>query len=374
MNDKFSDAFKSIVPEPPSTDGFVPGARRKRRNRQLIAGGGVAALALAVAIPMAINLSGQETMVASPVPSPTATSAPSTPTEPTETPSETPTQTPSTTADPGAVVVDLEPARDGMPGAWACYQEDGKTPLDAANTGPDLPTGLARVFLCGDAPDGYMTVGPLDPLVVDPDRVVELFQAQPDYVKPEEKEDPEANCGYESSSFYRLILEYKDGDKRVITYQHESCQPVTDGTTQKAGEGFQEKIAELWADQRATATTTSDPLVGALCPALEFSVLPVTLDDTVAGIACSAQDGIQTSRTTFDGDLAARIAAAAKAEGVAGNPDGLSEDWIVLTDTWGDQFPMRRADDGAYFFRGDTEMMLWTPAPELAAEIDQAIG
>ena len=57
MNDKFSDAFKSIVPEPPSADGFVPGARRKRRNRQLIAGGGVAALALAVAIPMAINLS-----------------------------------------------------------------------------------------------------------------------------------------------------------------------------------------------------------------------------------------------------------------------------------------------------------------------------
>ena len=56
MNDNFHDLFKQSVPEAPSPQGWVQGARRKRRNRQVVAGGVAALVVAGVAVPLALNL------------------------------------------------------------------------------------------------------------------------------------------------------------------------------------------------------------------------------------------------------------------------------------------------------------------------------
>lgn len=390
MNEQLSDAFKAVVPEPPPTTGWVAGARRKRRNARLAAGGVAVAAVVALAVPLALNLpSVGDPLVAEPAPTPSASPSVS-PTEspsvsPTESPSVSPTESPSVapTPDPSPTPTDdptnttvsqpgLEPASGDAVGSWACYNSDGVSPLEQANTGPTLPTGVKRAFFCADGAAGFGTVGPLDPLITDPDRIVELFNAQPEHVETEE-------CGYEYSTTYRIILDYVDGDKRIITGQQEPCQPLTDGTTVKAGAGFDQKVVELWREQRAQypaedTTAATDALT---CAPAQYSLIPMTIADVAGGIYCSELlEENPVDKVVLSQDLVGRIAEAAQADGVAGYPaaePGGERGTLLLTNAWGDIFPMTRFGD-EYQYVGDNEMMVWTPAPELAAEMDQAFG
>lgn len=257
-------------------------------------------------------------------------------------------------------------------GSWACYNSDGVSPLTNANTGPTLPAGVERAFLCADGSAGFGTVGPLDPLITDPDRIVELFNAQPEHV-----ETPE--CGYEYSTTYRVILDYEDGDKRIITGQQEPCQPLTDGTTVKAGEGFEEELVEMWREQRAQfpdtdATAATSALT---CAPAQYSLIPMSIDDAVGGIHCSELlEDNPVDKVVLPPDLVARIVDAATAEAVAGYPDpapGAEHGTLLLTNAWGDLFPMTRFGE-QYQYVGDGEMMVWTPSPELAAQMELAFG
>ena len=46
---------------------------------------------------------------------------------------------------------------------------------------------------------------------------------------------------------------------------------------------------------------------------------------------------------------------------------------LLLTNAWGDLFPMTRFGE-QYQYVGDGEMMVWTPSPELAAQMELAFG
>lgn len=386
MNDKLSDAFKSVIPEPPPTTGWVAGARRKRRNTRLAISGVAAAAVVALAIPVALNLpSVREPLVASPAPTPSATAS----SEPTQTPSVAPTQTsspeptiaptdipspdpvesPGAPSEPGPT---LEPAGSDVPGSWACYNEDGRAPLLNANTGEDLPTGVGRAFLCGDGHEGFGVVGPLDPLVIEPDRIIELFEAQPEYVEV-------PDCGYEASDPYRIVLEYLNGDKWIISGYGEECQPLTDGTTQKAGEGFRDKVVALWQEQRAAVSPPAPPAAtDALnCAPAQYPMIPMTLGDATAGIFCSQLDQEDpVEKVVLAPELVDRLVQAATSEAVAGYPEaapGEASGTLILTNGWGDIFPVMRHGD-QYAYVGDSEMMVWTPQDELAQALDNAFG
>lgn len=353
MNDKLHDAFKTVVPEAPETTGWVAGARRKRRNKQVAVGGAAAAVTLALAVPLAMNLSVfQPVQYASPTPTPTqATNA--------------------------AITVAPEPARDGMPGAAACFQEDGFTPITEGVTGPELPTGVTKAYLCGDGLQAFGTSGPMDPLVTNPDRIVEAFLAL-----PAAPATPAEGCGYEASAPYRVILEYGNGEKRVLTGYEEDCADATHGTTKKAGYGFQKTLVGLWEDQRSFALAPSpDAGVQALtCTPAQYSMMPIGLGDVTTGIFCSDLPIIPTQepveKVILDDALVAQIADKAVAEAVPGHPEALpggESGVIVLTNQWGDIFPIHRFGH-QYSFRGENEMMVWTPTGELAAQLDAALS
>ena len=66
MNDEYSEAFKSIIPDAPTSDGWADGARRKRRNRRRVLTGGAGVAVLALAVPFALSLQSQSMLVATP--------------------------------------------------------------------------------------------------------------------------------------------------------------------------------------------------------------------------------------------------------------------------------------------------------------------
>ena len=260
-----------------------------------------------------------------------------------------------------------------MPGSWSCYNEDGRSPLLAANTGPELPSGVARAFLCGDGLEGFGTAGPLDPLVLNPDRIVELFHAAPAPAKTE-------GCGYEASSQYRVVLRYNNGDTWVLTGYEEDCQPITDGTTSKAGAGIRQKIIDMWLEQRALANQNDATAAtkALTCNPAQYSMIPLKVADATGAVACGQLDiANPESPVVLDPALVAKIAAAAPAEAVPGQPDSTGPNvetgTILLTNAWGDIHPLTRWGN-QYQFTGDTEMMVWTPSAELAAEMDRAFG
>ena len=365
MNDNFHDLFKQSVPEAPSPQGWVQGARRKRRNRQVVAGGVAALVVAGVAVPLALNLTGTaEPIVASPEPVVTSP-------EPTRSPTPAPTMTalresPGPTVDPAPtpeVEVSLAPANDGRLGAITCYNEAHEPVRDWINIGT-IPTGAARAWLCTN-PDNYGTVGPLEPLVADVDGLIEALYAQPELTDDSAKESAEA---------YTVIFEYDDGRKMSFTGDVQDATQLTDGENLLQGSEafFHDEVAARWEVQRELAVAPVGEYVPAReCPAVSYqqALLPVSLEEITGGYAC-ASDGETSRATELTESLAAQIGreALANAVPVEASEEG-GNDVLVLANDWGDQIQLRKAGE-RYEFRGDDSLVGWTPSPEFAAELD----
>lgn len=365
MNDNFHDLFKQSVPEAPSPRGWVQGARRKRRNRQVVVGAVAALVVAGVAVPLALNLPGAgEPIVASPEPVVTAPEPTSSPTPaPTTTAPEEPRESTVDPAPTPGVEVSLSPANDGRHGAVTCYNEAHEPVGDWINIGT-IPTGAARAWLCTN-PDNYGTVGPLEPLVADVDGLIEALYAQPELTDDSAPELAEA---------YTVIFEYDDGRKMSFTGDVQDATQLTDGENLLQGSVafFEDEVAARWEAQRESAVAPVEEYAALQeCPALSYqqALLPVSLEEVTGGYAC-ASDGDTSRATELRESLAAEIGREALANGepVEASQEG-GNDVLVLTNVWGDQIQLRKAGE-RYEFRGDDHLMGWTPSPEFAAELD----
>lgn len=360
MNDPLGNAFKSVIPEPPSTKGWVQGARRKRRNRQLAVGGALAAVVTAVAVPLALNLPQfNEPLVASP--EPTVVSPTPTPT-PTPAPSQGPTSGPS--EPPATATVPLIRPHTSQPGADACIDEGGSG-IDPVRSDTPLERGAERAWLCGDAPNGMGTVGPVDALTTDVDRIVDFFNEQPAF------DTSDQGCGYEYSTMVRVVLEYADGSTAVLSGAAEGCSELTDGVSRKQSGEFIERMTELWEQQRqamADATPTLE-FLPQLCLPAQYSLVRAKIDEVVGGVVCVGENVEDYAWKELSADLAERVAAE-----VATATDEVQERgsmrWVVLATRWGDQIALEQMGDGRYWFRDGGRVLAWTPSDALAAELD----
>ncbi|GAA4893087.1 hypothetical protein GCM10025789_07770 [Tessaracoccus lubricantis] len=356
MNDDFHDLFKQSVPQAPSPNGWATAARRKRRSRQMVAGSLSAGVVLALGVPLALNLSlsGAENLVASP--EPTVSSA-----APTTSPEETPQPAPSVTAP--SPEVSLSTRRDGQPGAEVCYNEVDEPVGSWINIGT-IDTGAARAWLCTS---DYGTVGPLEPLVVDVDGLVEALYAQPPLTEADAPETAQS---------YTVIFEYDDGRKAAFTGDIQDSTELTDGDTSLQGSEafFRDEIEARWLAQRQQlGRPVGEYAPVQACPVtFNQALFPVELDEVVGGYACALEAGEPTKNVELRESVAAQIGAEALANSVpteAADSDDAGQRTLVLRNVWGDELRLEQRGDG-YEFRGETSLMRWTPAPEFAAELD----
>lgn len=360
MNDNLHDLFKQSVPQAPAPNGWAAAARRKRRSRQMVAGSLTAGVVIALAVPLALNLSSEGTpnLVASP--EPTVSSA-----APITSPEETPQPAPSVTAQ--SPEVSLSTRRDGQPGAEVCYNEVDEPVGSWMNIGTIEP-GAARAWLCTS---DYGTVGPLEPLVTDVDGLVEVLYSQPPLAGADAPE---------TAQFYTVIFEYDDGRKAAFTGDIQDSTELTDGDTSLQGSEafFHDEVEARWLAQRELlGRPTGEYTPVHACPVtFNQALFAVDLDEVVGGYACALEAGEPTKNVELRESVAAQIGAEALANSVpteAAGSDDAGERTLVLRNVWGDEIRLEQRGD-SYEFRGETSLMRWIPAPEFAAELDALFG
>lgn len=356
MNDDYSDAFKSIVPEAPTADGWADGARRKRRDRGRIVAGVAAAAAVALVVPFALTLSSDSTLIATPGRS--------------ETPS------------PRVTGPSPDPAADA-PGAAACWEAPGQPRQATAEGAAD---GAIRAWLCGDAGSSESlpgAVGPLEPLVDGVDEIVSFIGAQQTL-----DASGVTACTEEYILAYRVVLDYGDGNSRVVPGALHGCKTIEDGSTVRTGgQELHDLALDLWSQQRERVDPPGDVVAVSQCrppsrsvvpdlpPALR-PMLPLVPVDAVTGFTCAENPAAEyeASRgSTLEPDLAARIGQSMTTD----SEEGLGEDhlptWVTITGPWGEAITLQRTRDDAFqWFDGQTPM-LWKPPADLLAELEQSL-
>ncbi|MGO1383247.1 MAG: hypothetical protein ACTHU1_00430 [Arachnia sp.] len=347
MNDEYSEAFKSIVPDAPSADGWADGARRRRRNHRRVMTGVAGAAVLALAVPFALTLQNQSLLVATPGESNTA--FPITP----------------------------DPAQDA-PGAAACWEAPGQ-PRTATDEG--ATEGAVRAWLCGDAgnPESFPgTVGPLEPLVEGVDDIIELVQMW-------EAFDYEVDCTADGGSEYRIVFDYGDGSHRVMSGMLDGCDTIEDGEQSLPGaRDLYDRALELWSQQRERVDPPETETVSQCRPPARSVVpdlpppmqpmLPLTPSDAVTGFTCTEDPAAEyeaSAGSTLESELVALIADSLTKDSEEGLGEGHLPTWLTVTGPWGEALTLQRVEGDAFqWFDAERLPMLWTPSPAILAQID----
>lgn len=286
--DQYSQAFKEAAGTIEAPAGIVAGARRKRR-RNRIAGGVLAVALLAVATPLALQLSlgADDALLATP--SPTSTKPDASPDEnvPPELPSE----------DTGGLT----------PQVCADVQGGLITP-DNLPTDADLPSGAARVWLCGALVDPFTgAVGPREPLLTDPDRVVDAINS---LERPPGWTDDMA-CTAVGGLTFHVVVDYPDRGRRVIEAETVNCGWVGGWGNRSGGGRLLGELLPMWEAQRQTVApyTGEPPLCDGFPTSLEetlvvaqSSFLDIDLSDLTRGAVC----GLAADSNSYDGDIVQR--------------------------------------------------------------------
>lgn len=384
MNNRLSDSMQSMVPEPTDTTVLFQGAKRKRRNRRVAtaAVAGVAVLALAVPVGMQV-LAPKQPNWAEPTQSPT----------PTVTQTEEPSETPDAPGpSPSATVTTGNPSRSGGASATATTSKKPGRSAEAPKPAPhpDLPLpvacvdghelvlpvdgagvepGAVRAWLC-EEPWSYGSRSPLEPLVTDVDRIVEQWNALPDY------NDVQCDTG-ERPPVVVVVLEYADGSKRPIKMDPMGCDPAVDGAQRKGdGDQFTETLKDMWDAQRDAHADLRLPAPSNLtCPIDGQNLLVPNTRDAVTAFACSDQRDGDYRQADISDDLMRRIIADLE-NATFEEATGHEADHIVLATKWGDRLVLHKAyeKEGYWFSKsGDPREQgerLWVPSLELKAEVD----
>lgn len=351
MNDNFSDAFKSIVPEAPSFDGWAEGARRKRRNRTRLVAGIAGAAAIAVMVPVALGLGSNAALIA--------------------TPGE------STSPSRQVVTPTPDPATDA-PGAAACWDGPGQVRRATSEGATD---GAVVAWLCGDA--GVPTtslgvVGPLEPLVVGVDDLVNFIQAQPEM-------PVDMACTAEYRLTYRIVLDYGDGSRHVVPGGLHGCGRISDGeTVRTGGQGLLDLALDLWRAQRAVLSAPTDttqivdcpPEIdadGQLVPERTRDMLPMDPAEAVSGLVCTETTTgglVRGEGGLLNDGLAGEIGDSLREGSLAISSEGLVSSWLTLVGAWGGHIVLQRTSDDRFQWFDRGTPMLWTPPGNLLAQID----
>ena len=344
---EISDNLRRIVPDDLSTAGLVAGAQGKRRRRSGIVGV-LAALALvAVAVPVALNLPSNDNLIAEPAASSSSMQS----------------------ADPGAGVV--------LPGARACYNDDG-TPVSWTEdkSGPAEP-GAVRAWFCGDySPEtGRGFVGPIEPLTSGLDDIIDDVQAA------DEIDLAVMSCmsGYNLS--FSAVFEYEDGTRRVIGGERQGCRGTYDGGVTRAGaDEFYGALYAAWEKQRET--DTGDWVVPHVCPG-PLSLIEMESGDAVQASVCREKEDGSWAATYLGRDLVAEVAQELRASLDSPDVYEFTEDvfsqkqqiWLTLSNKFTDYQTWVRYDDGMYVASlGEGREQLWQPSVELTAKLDDALA
>ncbi|GAB3818416.1 hypothetical protein GCM10028820_20730 [Tessaracoccus terricola] len=343
-DDQFSKAFKQIVPDSPSPEGWASGALRKRRNRAGIVGGTVGVLAVALAIPLAVSLSGTQLM-ANPEQDAAENGAPN------------PAEHAPEDSDGGS---QPDP---GLPGAAACFDEDGER-VQPTTDDVELEPGAVRAWLCGDATvsNPFGTIGPLEPLEQGVDQVVEFVEAQP------ELDLATITCTMEYSLSYLVVLEYPDGSLAHVTAETHGCQAIMVGqTAHSGGVEFLGHLTGLWSAQRDSVSEPEPVGTTPACPVPNTMLVP-SLEDIVSGVVCVGDPETgQYGRSLLAPEDVERVVADIRANAVEGEASGWDAT-LALVGSWGDWLRLVASEDGSSYWFVDAEgtSRVWTPSPEVA--------
>ncbi|HJE51195.1 MAG TPA: hypothetical protein K8V15_04345 [Tessaracoccus flavescens] len=304
-----------------------------------------------------------------------STSTASTPTGASPSPTDTETSTsasPTATEEPTGTEpeVAIHPAPDGLPGAAACYNDEG-TPAGEAELGPDIEPGAVQAFFCGDAPTGYGTVGPLEPVVGEHvEQLIAEYNALPELTN---------NDAQAAANYSRLVFIYPDGDKRIIGFDEQDDTAVSGGPTKKQGSrDYWLSVRNHWVDQRQEIgddVPVNAVEVVATCPAPEYHLMPHPIVDVDAGWAC--QGGSEEFKTqVLEPEFIGRIVDVLEEQSQPAADDNRNTEGptISLMVPWGESLVLNKLEgEDAYLWRGDQSMMVFAPEGELAAEMGEAI-
>ncbi len=340
MNDQYSDAFKSIVPDAPSAEGWAAGARRRRRRRlQAVTGSAVLALVMAVVIPLGLGFGGSDQrMVATPAPTPSQT----------------------TEAEP----TPLEPD--------ACRDEDGNYPAVTDLPDNELPLGVERVWLCGGPSTGFTSgtfVGAPEPLTLNADWAVAVFMEPAPTVGSIE-------CEANNSIGFTVVYEYTGGDRHTVRGSLGDCDAVVSGASYRMGAGeYLEELRALWDAQRKQEDTSFDAEIQ-VCPA-RTSVMGVGIGDMARAYACGpvgdeepATGSVQIPLS--DALVADMVEEITSQDVMVGIEPGLSMEApsLVFLSPEGDPFTIQGTPEGYRWYDPEPRgMYMWTPSPGLKARI-----
>lgn len=348
MNDpEISDNLRRIVPTDLSTDTLVAGARHKRRRRQGMVGA-VAALALvAVAVPLALNLPTDESIVAQPAASPS---------------DSTERQI-------------FSPER---PGPAVCYGEDGFRVNGALDDREAAPLGAVQAWFCGDYPTdrGLGFVGPLEPLTSGVDELVRGVQAE------EELHLEAVSCTADDVTLtFAVVLEYEDGSSRVLEGVLGGCRETVDGAVLRQGaDKFYDAALAAWERQRGTEVGTNSTEI--FCPG-PSALLPLRLEGSARVAVCAESPVDARAATYLDGQLQDDVVASLRERmesleagafpTTSTAPEQLR--WVAVSDGFGGQLTLVRHEDGVY---GAVDALgakwFWEPHQGLADRLDAALS
>lgn len=287
MTEDITRMLKGALPEDSDPQEWGPLARKRSRDRRVGQTAAVAALVLAVGIPVGYLL-----------------------TRPNDT--AVPAQTPSPVSDTNPCAGIAKTQRAG---------NEYRTPLD----GGKLPDGATRAWLCGN-PNDISSAGPAEPLTVGVDQLVSMFNSLG-------KQSPDVACTEEYRLTYGVVVDY-DGDRKVVSGELHGCGVVSDGQTELVGgEELLAKAKELWSAQRVSSEAPANTPTA--CPPTG-TILPASVDGLRAGFACTG-GGEQMSVKPIPAELLAEVKASLGRD-VASEVPGqgaLEQSLLVLVDEWG---------------------------------------
>lgn len=319
MNDQLSEAFDKAIPDQPPTTGWGAAARRRVARRRTAVAGVAGVAAVAIAVPLAMNLGGGQTLVAEPPPQ-----------EATEPP------------DANYPVESYEVSE---------CREEGGTRVEITDL-PDgkLPEGAERIWLCGGGEEGWVVndtelVGARDPLTLGVDRAVEAFNALT-FVP-----GATIDCLGDGAT-YHVVVEYPDGESHVVRGYNtpDGCDhfQLADGIVDGGGSDYLALLQELWAEQRQGRPVPDGSVH--LCPAATsvWGIDPATATRAVACVPAEAGEPPRMQDAVPDA-LLQRILAGVAAVDEAEDPvadEGAPR--LILSNEAGDPVTLRWQDvDGA---------------------------
>lgn len=339
MNDnELTDVLERIVPAGPEPTGWARTAVRRSRTRRAIAPVAATALVLFGGAALVLNLSTPPRI----------------------------SVTPANPSGPAASWRDACFTPDGRP--VRADLEIGTAPTVAPSGTPgNLPDGATRAWLCGDnSPTGHpdetlMLAGPRDPLTVGVESLVAGWNALP------AASDPSCRA---SGDFSSVVVEYGDGQRRVLTLATGDCDVVSDGAGKRTGAASLLRTAvDLWTQQRRT--TPPGDVEGQRCMA-QRSVLPVALADVSRGVSCVRVGEMDKE---LPGALLDKVIRAVAAEAVTeGASDLLSPITLVLWNRFGDPLTLQADDDGTWHWTEAGQNRRWSPSPALKEELATQLG